>query len=633
MNGSSSAPRTKVASPQPEDGRLDSWKEIAAYLRRDESTVRRWEKDGLPVHRHRHRFRAAVFAYKSELDTWWNNSSDDVRQMPADRSQQTASAGITDGRESQSTAPVQSAAPAGTVAAPLAVSTPVHARPWSRLGWLLARPARRAVGLLALVVLVAGSYWAWQSLTRVASPPKTIMLAVLPLENLSGNPDEEYFSDGLTEEMITQLSRLQPERLGIIARTSTMQYKGTKKRVDEIGRELHVDYVLEGSVRRDADQVRISAQLIRVSDQTHVWAENYQRDVRDILAVQSLVAGEVAREISVQLTAKERAKLASARPVSPRAHELYLRGRYLWNKRTEQGLQKSVEYFQQAIAEDPGYAASYAALADAYNVSGNWGLLPPREAYPRAKAAATKALEIDPRLAEARVALAYATHLFDWNPAEAEKEFKQALDINPNYAPGRQWYAVHLAAMGRFDEAIAQITRAQELDPLSLIISDVVGWIYSLARRHERAIQEFRKAIELDPNFYPAHYDLGMTYADKGMHEGAIKELETARALSGDTARTLSGLAYAYAMAGQKAKAKKLLGDLNKLSRHRYVPPFDIAVVHAALGDKDLAFAWLEKAYEDRHPWLVMLRVTPKVDNLRSDPRFEQLCLRVGLSP
>lgn len=591
MNASNIAPDPDPQSSGPKGDRLDSWKEIAAYLRRDESTVRRWEKDGLPVHRHQHKFRAAVFAYKSELDVWWNNSTDEVRQTPADHSQPIASTGTTIGG------------------------------------------ARWVAGLLALVVVVGGGYWAWRGQAGAAFAPKPIMLAVLPLQNLSGNPDEEYFSDGLTEEMITQLSRLQPDRLGVIARTSTMKYKGAKKGVDEIGRELRVDYVLEGSVRREADQVRITAQLIRVSDQTHVWAQNYQRDVRDILALQSHVATEVAREINLKLTAEERADLASARPLNPKAHELYLRGRYLWNKRTELGLQKSVEYFQQAIAEDPGYASSYAALADAYNISGNWGLLPPKEAYPRAKAAARKALEIDPRQAEPRFALAYATHLFDWNPAEAEKEFKRALDINPNYAPGRQWYAVFLASRGRFDEGIAQITRAQELDPLSLIIGDVVGWIYSLARRNDRAILEFRKAIELDPNFYPTHYDFGILYADIGMHKEAIAELETARKLAGDTARVLSGLAYAYAMAGQKANAKKLLQDLTALSRRQYVPPFDIAVVYAALGENDVAFSWLEKAYEDHHPWLVMLRVTPKVDRLRSDPRFEKLCQRIVSAP
>jgi TolB-like protein/Tfp pilus assembly protein PilF len=454
---------------------------------------------------------------------------------------------------------------------------------------------------------------------------------VLPLENLSDDPNEQFFSDGLTEEIITQLSRLQPTQLGVIARTSSMHYKGTRKRVDEIGRELQVDYILEGSVRRDEQRVRISVQLIRVSDQTHLWATNYERDLRDILALQSSVADSVAREIRVKLTENQRFELASALPVNPKAHELYLRGRYLWNQRTVEALQKSIEYFQQAIAEDPTYAASYAALADAYNISGNWGILPPNEAYPRAKAAASQALEINGRLAEARVALAYAIYLHDWNAAAAEKEFKNALELNPNYAPGHQWYAVYLASAGRFEEAITHVTRARELDPLSLIIGDVVGWIYSLARQHDRAIEEFHKTIELDPKFYPTHYDLGMTYADKGMHREAIAALETARTLSGDSVRTLSGLAYTYAMAGQREKANRLLGDLRVLGKKRYVPPFDIAVVYAALGEKDLAFHYLEKAFEERHPWLVMIRVTPKLDRLRSDPRFEDLTKRVGM--
>lgn len=594
MDGAS--PVRPEVSSKTQDERLDSWKEIAAYLRRDESTVRRWEKDGLPVHRHRHKFRAAVYAYKSELDIWWNHG---LR------------------------------APSGSHSGVAGQQRPeIRQR---RLG----NSAGFVIALFAVVVLLVGGYWAWtrKKLTPEDELPRAVMLAVLPLQNLSGDPQEEYFSDGLTEEMITQLGRLQPDQLGVIARTTTMQYKAASKRVDEIGRELRVDYVLEGSVRRDGGQVRISVQLIRTNDQTHVWAENYQREARDVLTLQSQVASAVAREISLKLSAEKQAELASVGPVSPAAHELYLRGRYLWNQRTEESLQRSITYFQDAITQDPSYASAYAAIADAYNVSGNWGLLPPKQAYPQAKAAATKALEINPRLAEAHIALAYVLHLHDWNPGAAEKEFQQGLRLNPNYTPGRQWYAVFLASERRFDEAIGEITRAQELDPLSLIIGDVVGWIYSLARQNGRAIEEFRKAVELDPNFYPTHYDLGMTYADVGRHQEAIAELEKARSLSGDTERTVSGLAYAYALAGQKAKAKKLLEDLRQRSKRRYVPAFDIGVIYAALGESDLAFAYLEKAYDDRHPWLIMLRVTPKMDRLRLDPRFETLCRRVGLSP
>ncbi|MGZ4807706.1 MAG: winged helix-turn-helix domain-containing tetratricopeptide repeat protein [Thermoanaerobaculia bacterium] len=458
---------------------------------------------------------------------------------------------------------------------------------------------------------------------------KAVMLAVLPLQNLSNDPDEEFFSDGLTEEMITQLGRLEPDKLGVIARTTTMQYKNTKKHIDEIGRELGVDYVLEGSVRRANDQVRISAQLIRVSDQTHLWAASYQRDARNILAVQSQVSAEIAREISIQLTPRGRAMLSSARPVDPEAHELYLRGRYLWNKRTEDGLQKSIAYFHQAIDRDPTYAASYAGLADAYIASGNWGFVAPAQAYPRAIAAAQKALEIDADSAEARVALAYATYLYDWNAEIAEGEFRRALSLNPSYASGHQWYAVFLASRQRFDEAITEINRARQLDPLSLIINDVVGWIYSLARRGEDAVAEFRKGLDLDPNFYPARYDLGIAYAAMGERTRAIEELEKARVLSGDTERTLSGLAYAYALAGDKNRASTLLAQLSEMSRTRYVPAYDIAIVYGALGQNDAAFQWLEKAYTDRHPWLVMVRVSPTLDPLRSDPRFAQLARRI----
>jgi eukaryotic-like serine/threonine-protein kinase len=490
----------------------------------------------------------------------------------------------------------------------------------------------RAGSLLALGFLAGGAFWAWRSHTpEVVPSARPAMLAVLPFENLSESPNEEYFSDGLTEELTTQLSRLQPDRLAVIARTSTMPYKKTQKRADEIGRELHADYLLEGSARREAERVRISVQLIRVSDQTHIWAESYQRELRDILELQSQVSAAVAREISIQLSAHARAVLASTRPVDPRAHELYLRGRHHWNKRTEEELRKSLEYFQKAIEQDPAYAPSYAALADAYIVMGNWGLLPPKQAYPRAKAAATQALGIDAGLAEARIARAYATRLFDWKPGAAEREFEEALAANPNYAAGHQWYAVHLASAGRFDAAIAEVKRAQELDPLSLIIGDVAGWILSLARRCDPAISELRKAIELDPGFYPAHYDLGVAYAECGMHKEALEEMGRAGSISGDTPRTLSGLAYVNALAGRDAKARKLLGDLIGLSKRRYVPAFDIAVVHAALGERDSAFDALNVAFEDRHPWLIMLAVSPKVDRLRPDPRFQALVRKLNV--
>ena len=606
MHGNEPPRHEQDPPPHPPEDRLDSWKEIAAYLRRDESTVRRWEKDGLPVHRHQHKLRAAIFAYKSELDAWWKNAESGAREsrpVPA-----------------AATIPGAGAAAAGPGGAPAIA------------GGGTARVVRMAAFLLAGLVIGYGTWWISKRPARAALADRNIMLAVLPLQNLSGDPNEEYFSDGLTEEMITQLSRVQPARLGVIARTSSMQYKGTAKKVDAIGRELHADYILEGSVRRAGGAVRISVQLIRASDQTHVWANSYQREARDILALQSDFAAAVAEAVSLTLTPQEKADLASAGPVNPASYQLYLRGRYLWNQRTEEGLQKSIASFQQALAADPSSAASYSALADAYNVLGNWGLVPPREAYPQAKAAAGKAIELNQRLAEAHIALAYAIHLYDWNRPAAEEEFRKGLALNPNYAPGHQWYAVFLASDGRFDEAVAQITRARELDPLSLIIGDVVGWIYSLARRNDDAVAEFRKAIDLDPLFYPTHYDLGLTYVEMGKHEEAIAELEQARKLAGDTPRTLSGLAYAYARAEQRDRAREFLDRMQQLSARRYVPPFDVAVVHAALGERDQAFNWLDKAYEDRHPWLVMLKVTPKVDSLRSDPRFAALLARVAES-
>jgi serine/threonine-protein kinase len=474
-------------------------------------------------------------------------------------------------------------------------------------------------------------------LLNIPGPPSPepedgkVMLAVLPFENLSADPEQEYFSDGMTEEMIAHLGRLQPEQLGVIARTSAMQYKNTTKQVDQIGRELGVQYLLEGSVRRAAGRVRITAQLIQVSDQTHLWADTFDSDSADVLALQSQVAQFIAREINIKLTPEEQAHFGGFLPVDPEAFEAYLRGRYFWNKRTPGSMKKGIEYFQQAIEKDPNHPLAYAGLADSYNMLGNWSVLPPKEAYPEAKAAARKALGIDGKFAEAQVALSYATFLYDWEWEEAEKGFERALELNPNYAPGHQWYAVYLIAWGRHNEARAEIERAHDLDPLSLIISSVRGWIFFMAREYDQTIEQCREIIELDPGFFAAHFFLARAYGQKGMYEEAIVAFQKAVSLSGGNISLMGNLGRVYALAGEKDEATRVLRELMDLSKQQYVSPFDIAKVHTGLGEWDQAFVWLEKALEERHPWLVHLAVDPTLDSLRPDPRFQDLLRRLGL--
>ncbi|MCH8912571.1 MAG: tetratricopeptide repeat protein, partial [Planctomycetes bacterium] len=472
---------------------------------------------------------------------------------------------------------------------------------------------------------------------RTAKPPPAqspngkIMLAVLPFEDMSPEP-QEWFSDGMTEEMIAQLGRLHPKKLGVIARTSAMRFKNTDKGIDQIGRELGVDYILEGSVRRAGERVRITAQLVQVSDQTHLWAQSYNRHVADVFAIQIDVAEQIARALALELLPGEQAALAQALTPSPAAHEAYLRGRYYWNKRTPEGLKKGLEHFQRAVEQDPGYALAYAGVADSYAVMASWNLLPPDEGYPKAKAAATKALEIDDTLAEAHALLAVVAKEYDWDFSRAERGFRKALQLNPGYATAHQWYAEYLAAMGRHEEAIAEIERAEELDPLSLIINAIAGYVCYFASEYDQAIDHCQKALELDPNFATAHYFIGWVYERKGMYGEAIAELQKARTLSGNI-DFLAVLAHAYAVSGRTKQARKMLDEVKAFSERAYVSPYVLALIYMGLGEKDQAFAWLETAYAERAINLVVLKVDPRYDELRGDPRFDDLLRRIGLLP
>ncbi len=495
--------------------------------------------------------------------------------------------------------------------------------------------AGRAAAVAGMLVIAAGaSYFAWRHPWRQAQPSAgKIMLVVLPFQNLSGDPGQEYFSDGLTEEMTTQLGSLQPERLGVIARTSAMKYKATQKSAAEIGQELRVDYVLEGSLRRLADRVRVSAQLIQVKDQTHLWAKSYDRELGDILRLESEVAQAITGEIRLKLTPQQEMRLAKRRPMNPEAYDSYLKGRYLWNRRNEQSLKKSVEYFNLAIAKEPSYALAYVGLADSYNILGNLGFLPPREAYPKAKAAATKALELDSMLGEAHTALALASLLYDWNWQTAENEFKQAIALGPNYGPAHQWYAVYLIAMGRHEEALAENERAEKLEPLSLTIISNFGWILYNARQYDQAIERCRKALEMDPNFALAHIYLGRAYLGKGMYAEAVAEFEKSSPLFVTGNKRSPELGYVYAVAGKRSDALKELDQYKKRWKRTGLPgfPYYVAVTYVGLGETDQAFAWLQKAYEENYPWLIFLKVEPRLDPLRSDPRFQDLVRRIGL--
>lgn len=490
------------------------------------------------------------------------------------------------------------------------------------------RPLRtwKIAGLvLALVLLILA---AWMLYSRSQSP-EIHSLAVLPLESLSGDASQDYFADGMTDELITDLGQI--SALRVISRTSVMPYKRVHRPLADIARELNVDAVLEGTVLRSGDRVRITTQLIQVPAERHLWAQSYEGDLRDALTLQSQVAHAVAEQIRINLNPQEQAALQKKKPVDPEAYEAYLKGRYFWNKRTANGLKTAVVYFEQAIKQDPNYAAAYSGLADSYALMGDWqyALMAPTEAFPKAKAAALKALELDNTLAEAHTSLAFCFDLFDWNWDAAEKEFKQAIKLNPGYATAHHWYAWHLIVLGRKGEAIAEMRTAANLDPLSLIISADLGEILLVSGLYDESIQQSRKTIDMDPNFAVAHYQLGQGYVQKRMYNEAIAELQEATELSGADTAFKSNLAYAYAESGRKDEAIKLLGEIKNQPNQGFSNAPEIALIYVGLGEKNQAMIWLEKAYQDHFNPSILVR--PTFDPLRSDKRFQELLHRIGL--
>lgn len=489
------------------------------------------------------------------------------------------------------------------------------------------------IGLTTAALLAALAYWAWQGSAMRARPSyEKVILAVLPFENLSRDPDQEFFSDGLTEEMIAQLSKLNPEQLTVIARGSVAKYKGSSLAANQIGRELHADYLVQGSVRRASDRVRITVQLIQVRDQTDLWAESYDRELEDILVLQDSVTRTIANQIHITLTPGQRARLPSPPKLDPEAYEAYLKGRYYWNKRTDDGMHKAVIYFQQAIDKDPSYGAAYSGLADS-NSGLTWhGFKSPAEALSKANQAALKAIEIDPQSAEAHASLALVLH-HSWDWTRAEAEFKRALQLDPHYANAHHWYGDYLSVRGRHAQALLEARQALDLDPLNLMIGTWMGLRYYLARKYDLAIEQGRKTIELDPNFAAAHLLLGETYVQMRLHEKGLAELQRAAGLSGNSPLYLAQVAVAHASAGRRIEALRIVAELQAISSKRYVSPYGLAQIYAALNDKEQTFKWLQIAYDDHAVWMSYLAVDPVFDGLRSDQRFQDLLRRVRLLP
>lgn len=489
---------------------------------------------------------------------------------------------------------------------------------WSHMGQKIL-----LLAVIFLLVMVGGLYLYNRSHRDIQS------LAVLPLTNLNVNPAQEYFADGMTDALITELAKISAVR--VISRTSIMQYKGAYRPLPEIAHELKVDAIVEGSLLYSGERVRITAQLIQATPERHLWAESYERKISDILALQREVTRAIATEINARLTPQEQAHLTRVRQVNPEAYQAYLKGRYFWNKRTPEGFNKGIEYFNQAIAIDPGYAPAFAGLADCYNLLSDYDVLPPKEAIPRAKAAAEKALAIDPTLAEAHASLGFALARYDWDWIGAEHELQRAIELQPNYAIAHHWYALQLGMMGRFQEAMIQINKAQGLDPLSLIINANIGWLLFFERNYDQAKQRLQRTLEMDPNFMSAQVKLGWVYEQQGKYELAIEQLKIALSLSGEDANILALLGHSYALAGRTTEARRIITNLMTVSLKQYISPYWIGLIYASLGDNDQAFQWLNEAVKERSGGLVWLGVEPKLDRLRSDPRFSELLTTIQL--
>jgi TolB-like protein/Tfp pilus assembly protein PilF len=582
--GATSSPKTSSDSL---GRRLESWKEVAAYLGRDITTVRRWEKrEGLPVHRIHHNRLGTVYAYTAELDAW--------------RNERAAAA-----------APVEMAA----------TQTPQTVkRVWT------------VIALAALGLVLAGSLaWLWRH--RRAEQPTSASsgirsLVVLPLENLSGNPEQNYLADGMTEALIGRLSMIQGLR--VISRTSSMQFKGARGSVPEIARKLNVQAVVEGSVIRSGDRIRITAQLIQGDSDVHLWSGTFDRELRDVLALDSEVAQSIARQIEVAVTGQERSRLVAVRPVSPEVYESYLKGRFALHKNNQAGFNEAITHFEKAINREATFAPAYAGLAAAYSKLGIvfFGASP-FEVRPKVLAAARKALELDPDLVEARVLLADALQK-DWQWAEAEAEYKQAIALSPSDAGAHASFSNWFLCQGRTPEALSWARRAQELDPLALHGIEI-GWILFHARRYDEAIRELRTVLTIEPESPMALWFLGFALIGAEQFEEAVQVLERAASVAHRSSAVLGVLVHAYAGAGRRAEALRVLDELHRRRKASYVPTAAFLNAYLGLGDTEEAFTWLERAAEERSNMTQFLKVHPFFDPLRGDPRFAAFLRRANL--
>jgi TolB-like protein/Tfp pilus assembly protein PilF len=562
--------------------RLDSWKEIAAYLKRDERTVRRWEGEGLPVHRHMHKKQASIYAHKAEIDVWWKN-----------------------GR--------------------LRLESPEPARASKPLAlWLLAGSAAvLVVATIAFVLYRSGS-------AKEKGQPAITSLAVLPLKNLSGNPTQEYLADGMTEELIGRLAGI--HNLRVISRTSVMHFKDTQLSMPEIAKTLGVDALVEGSVIREGSRIRVHAQLIRGATDEHFWSETYDRDLRDVLALQSDVAQAIARKVEVTVSGEEHTRLAAVRPVSPEVYENYLKGRSALAKNNNRtNTEETIGYFNEAIRKDPTFAPSYLGLAEAYSdlASVFIGGVAERE-RPKSILAARKALELDPELVEAHVLLADMAQQ-QWHWAEAEAEYRRALELSPNSAAAYSAFAGWLVSQGRTEEAVTSCRRARELDPLAVPGTNL-AWMLFYARRYDDAVQELRSVLAVRPDDAFALWILGFALIANHHPQEAVPVLEKGVSTSNRSPAIVGLLVHAYAQAGRRADALRLLEELKRRKQTGYVPAAAFVKAYLGLGEYDQAFFWLEEAYKEQSNLLQFLKVHPIFDPVRDDPRFKDLVRRVGLN-
>ncbi len=497
---------------------------------------------------------------------------------------------------------------------------PFHGR---RL-WLMAATAVCVIGI------ASWGWRVWRTRLAITAVPVVRSLAVLPLQNLSGDPSQEYLADGMTEELIGRLANI--HGLRVISRTSAMHFKNTQLSLPEIAKTLGVDAIVEGSVIREGNEVRVHAQLIRSATDEHIWAGEYQREYGSLLALQEEVARSIVERIEISLTHQDRQTLAFTRPIDPEAYEDYLKGRYYFNQRTRDALDKSIGFFQKAIARDPGYALGYSGLADTYAMLGFRGGLPSKDALSRAKAAALKAIELDDTLAEPHASLAFIAETHEWDWATAEREYKRAALLNAGDARTHNWYAGYLMYVGRFKEGISEAKRARELDPLSLPVNNALAGRLLAAGRYEEALEQVKKTLQLDPHFAPAHQTMGWAHLHQGQRGDAIQDFQKALQLSGpEDTDLLLDLGFAYATAGNREEAGKILGKLKSLGERGIVPSGSIGILYGALGDLNEAFVWLEKAYEERDPQLTYLKAGRRFEPLRHDPRFRELVHRIGL--